>query len=101
VFTDMEKWAEIRRLVFVEGKSKQDVRDYLQHRYGDFVLYDPPLRPTTWLLWFGPLILLLAGGWLVLRISRRGEGRSEDHLLTEQERSRLDQLTGSSTRTHD
>jgi len=60
---------EVRELA-VAGKSDDDIRAYLVARYGDFVLYKPPMKPVTWLLWFGPF-LLLSGGlvtWLfVLR----------------------------------
>jgi len=52
------------------GKNDQEIRDFLVARYGDFVLYKPPVKATTWLLWFGPFALLLGGGivwWLVLR----------------------------------
>jgi cytochrome c-type biogenesis protein CcmH len=60
---------EVRELA-VAGKSDDDIRAYLVARYGDFVLYKPPMKPLTWLLWFGPF-LLLSGGlvtWLfVLR----------------------------------
>jgi len=54
------------------GKSEQEVVDYLVARYGDFVLYNPPVNNATLLLWGGPGVLLLAGvGWLMLRLSRR------------------------------
>lgn len=43
------------------GASDQEVIDYMVQRYGDFVLYRPPLKPTTWPLWFGPFAMLLAG----------------------------------------
>lgn len=46
----------------VAGDNDQDVLDYLVARYGDFVLLTPPMRPGTYLLWFGPLVLLLIGG---------------------------------------
>ena len=52
------------------GKSEREVLDYMTARYGDFVLYRPPVKPTTALLWFGPPLLLFAGLltlWLVLR----------------------------------
>lgn len=42
-----------------QGASDEAVKQYLVQRYGDFVLYKPPLRPLTWLLWFGPLLLLI------------------------------------------
>jgi cytochrome c-type biogenesis protein CcmH len=43
------------------GATDEQVRDYMVQRYGDFVLYRPPLKATTWVLWFGPLAMLLAG----------------------------------------
>lgn len=60
---------EVRELLHA-GQSKQQILDYMTARYGDFVLYRPPVKATTWLLWFGPLLLLvggLAGLALVLR----------------------------------
>lgn len=60
---------EIRALA-VAGRSDDDIRAYLVARYGDFVLYSPPLKPTTWLLWLGPFLLLALGAivwWSVLR----------------------------------
>ncbi|HHL2501617.1 TPA: heme lyase NrfEFG subunit NrfF [Yersinia enterocolitica] len=59
---------EVYRLVEA-GHSSQEIMALMTQRYGDFVLYRPPLRSTTWVLWFGPGVLLvcLLGG-LVLRI---------------------------------
>ena len=60
---------EVRDLALA-GKNDAEIRDYLVARYGDFVLYDPPLKRATWLLWFGPFVLLAGGGllwWQVLR----------------------------------
>lgn len=48
-----------------QGKSDAAIKQYLVARYGDFVLYKPPLKPGTWLLWFGPLAILLAGAGVV------------------------------------
>ena len=53
------------------GKSDAQIKDWLTARYSDFVLYDPPLRGATWLLWFGPLLVLLGGGAVVLVVVRR------------------------------
>ena len=53
------------------GESDDSIRAYLQARYGDFVLYDPPLRPSTWLLWFSPLLLALVAGVVLARVVRR------------------------------
>ena len=58
-----------------EGKSDNEIKAYLVARYGDFVLYNPPLKSTTWLLWGGPFALLFGGAilwWTVLQ--RRGRG---------------------------
>ena len=48
-----------------------EIKQYLVARYGEFVLYRPRVEPTTWLLWFGPAVLLLAGGLVVVGIVRR------------------------------
>ena len=63
---------EIRQLI-KQGKSDQEVRDFLVTRYGDYVLYRPPVKPTTWLLWGGPFVLLAAGlaGLIVFLRKRR------------------------------
>lgn len=56
-----------------QGASEREVIDFMTQRYGDFVLYKPPVKPATLLLWFGPLLLLLAGmGLLVRRVGRDG-----------------------------
>jgi cytochrome c-type biogenesis protein CcmH len=62
---------EIRSLI-KQGKTDQEVMDFLVSRYGDYVRYRPPVKPSTWLLWGGPF-LLLAGGLagLVLFVRRR------------------------------
>jgi len=60
---------EVRELA-VSGKSDDEIRGYLVARYGDFVLYNPPVKPTTWLLWFGPFALAVGGAglwWVILR----------------------------------
>ena len=54
-----------------EGKSDEQIKSFLVARYTDFVLYQPRVAPTTWLLWFGPLLLLGAGAVLVAGIVRR------------------------------
>lgn len=60
-----------------QGKSDAEIKQYLVDRYSDFVLYDPPLQPGTWLLWFGPLAILLAGGAVVaVAIRRRNRGNA-------------------------
>jgi cytochrome c-type biogenesis protein CcmH len=66
--------ADLRRDVFEQmraGKSDQEIKAWLTARYSDFVLYDPPLRGGTWLLWFGPLLVLAAGAAAVVVVVRR------------------------------
>jgi cytochrome c-type biogenesis protein CcmH len=58
------------------GKNDSEIRDYLVARYGDFVLYDPPLKRTTWLLWFGPFALLAGGGLVWWQVLRRRQSAS-------------------------
>jgi cytochrome c-type biogenesis protein CcmH len=64
---------EVRELA-VSGKSDDDIRAYLVARYGDFVLYKPPVKPETYLLWFGPFLLLAAGILVWLVVLRRRSG---------------------------
>ena len=54
-----------------EGKSDQEVIDYLVARYGDFVRYRPPVNNSTALLWFGPFLLLLIGGFVLFRVLKK------------------------------
>ena len=62
---------EIRGLI-KQGKTDKEVMDFLVSRYGDYVRYRPPVKPTTWLLWGGPFVLLAAGlVSLVLFVRRR------------------------------
>jgi cytochrome c-type biogenesis protein CcmH len=54
-----------------EGRSDAEIYAFMTARYGDFVLYNPPIKPTTWLLWFGPFALLGAGLVVAVRHVRR------------------------------
>ncbi|WP_140908867.1 cytochrome c-type biogenesis protein [Cognatiluteimonas lumbrici] len=58
-----------------EGRSDAEIEQFLVARYGEFVLYRPRVESRTWLLWFGPLLLVLAGGLVVWRVVRRHAGR--------------------------
>ena len=71
-----------------QGESDRDIVAFMVARYGDFVLYRPPLKATTLLLWAGPLLLMLAGlAALYYRLARRRAGPGPD--LTEEERARV------------
>ena len=65
---------DLRREVLTlmrEGRSDDQIKQYLVERYTDFVLYEPPMRGGNWLLWVGPFLILLAGGIAVAGIIRR------------------------------
>ena len=57
-----------------EGRSDSEIKDFLVQRYGEFVLYKPEVTPGTWLLWFGPALLLLAGIGTVFYLVRKRSG---------------------------
>ena len=64
------------RSQIAQGRSDAQIRDYMVERYGDFVLYRPPLRPSTALLWGGPFVLLAIGIVVFLRVTRRQGARA-------------------------
>lgn len=75
---------EVRTLM-KEGKTDQEVKDFLVSRYGDFVLYRPPVKPTTWLLWVGPFLLLASSVTaMMLYLKRRHRRLIEEPQLAEE-----------------
>lgn len=92
--------SDMRRLVRDEiaaGRSDAEIRQDLVRRYGDFVLFKPPVRAGTWFLWFGPLAALLAVGGFLLVLARRRP--AETTPLTAEEEARLaDIVSGSAHR---
>ncbi|MBX9902810.1 MAG: cytochrome c-type biogenesis protein CcmH [Burkholderiales bacterium] len=71
------------------GMSEGDIIDFMVARYGDFVLYRPPVKATTVLLWFGPPLLLIAGLWLFARtVLRRRAAAASPLSADEQARAR-------------
>jgi cytochrome c-type biogenesis protein CcmH len=83
------------------GKSDDEIRAYMVARYGDFVLYNPPVKPTTMLLWVGPFALLSLGLIGLLFYLRSRRGRTKTRELTEDQRSQASVLLsgGSDPRT--
>ncbi|MDP1605124.1 MAG: cytochrome c-type biogenesis protein CcmH [Rhodocyclaceae bacterium] len=84
---------EVRDLI-KQGNSDQQVKDFLVSRYGDFVLYRPQLKPSTWLLWGGPFVLLIVGLAVLVNYLRRrsrliGDGEAP---LSEAEKQRAEVL---------
>ena len=82
---------EIREQVKA-GKTDQEIIAYATQRYGDFVLYNPPVKVTTYLLWFGPFVLLLAGTAFLYRYLKQRRELIEVKPLTAEERKRAERL---------
>ena len=74
------------------GKSNQEIIAFMTERYGDFVLFRPPVKATTYLLWFGPFLLLAAGILVQLRYLKKRRERVLDKPLSEAERKRVEAL---------
>ncbi len=74
------------------GRSDQEIIAFLTQRYGDFVLYKPPVKATTYLLWFGPFALLLAGTAVLYRYLKHRRELIRDQPLTAAEHKRAEEL---------
>ena len=84
---------DLRRLIREEiaaGKSDDEIRDFLVARYGDFVLFKPPFRPATWILWLGPFVILVFGGLFLFLFLRRRPTMASPAPLTGDERARIE-----------
>jgi cytochrome c-type biogenesis protein CcmH len=76
-----------------QGKDNDEVIDFLVARYGDFVLYNPPVKPSTYLLWYGPFIMLALGLFMLIKNVRQ-RSRQADAALSKEEQARIDALLG-------
>lgn len=86
------------RIQIRAGKSDQEIIAFLTQRYGDFILYRPPVRPTTYLLWFGPFVLLLAGLAILFQYVRRRRDMIDEQPLSNADRAQAEKLLGSASR---
>jgi cytochrome c-type biogenesis protein CcmH len=82
---------EVRDLIRA-NKSDQEIKDFLVSRYGDFVLYRPEVKPLTWVLWFGPFVVLLIAGIFLLVYLRQRRATVQPQVLSDNERARVEQL---------
>jgi cytochrome c-type biogenesis protein CcmH len=78
---------EVRKLIG-EGKTDKEILDFMVARYGDFVRYRPPVKPTTWLLWGGPFLLLAGGVAALIAFLRRRVKEESAPVLSEDEHRR-------------
>ena len=84
---------EVHRMVN-SGSGDAEIIDFMLERYGDFVLYKPRLKPETFLLWFGPVILLLLGLLVMVRLVRKHQPTAEDLTLNDEELAELEKVLG-------
>lgn len=82
---------EVRDLIR-QGKTDQEVKDFLVARYGDFVLYRPEVKPLTWVLWFGPFALLLVAAVLMGVYLRQRRQQVQPAPLSDADRARAQEI---------
>ena len=91
---------ELHRML-VDGRSDQEIVDFMVSRYGEYVLYKPRFEPKTWLLWGAPVLMLLGGALVMaglVRRARTARARASDAELSGAEQERLRALTGEERR---
>ncbi|MFZ8929083.1 MAG: cytochrome c-type biogenesis protein CcmH [Gammaproteobacteria bacterium] len=87
--------ADLRKEVYdqiLEGRTDQEILDFMSSRYGDFILYRPRLTAGTLVLWFGPALLLLGGIIIVRRMMLQSQDAATETGLTQKEQEELDKL---------
>ncbi|MBH0190146.1 MAG: cytochrome c-type biogenesis protein CcmH, partial [Nitrospira sp.] len=82
---------EVREMI-AKNMSDQDIINFLVERYGDFVLYRPPLRATTTVLWIGPFLLLAVAGTVLIMALRRRQKTLPDVVVSDADHERVVQL---------
>jgi cytochrome c-type biogenesis protein CcmH len=87
----MDLRREIRTLI-KDGKTDVEIREYMVNRYGDFVLYRPPVKPITWILWFGPFLLVIGALFGLSRMVRRNQRNAEAPSLDAAQRAKAQSL---------
>lgn len=90
---------DLREIVYEQVQSNasdEEIVDFLVSRYGDFVLYRPPVRKSTYLLWYGPLALIIVGGAVVLMMIRK-RGKIEPTVLSKDEQKEIKDLLDQSS----
>lgn len=80
------------REMMIAGKTDDEIREYMVERYGDFVLYKPPVSESTFLLWFGPMLLFFIGLVVLMINLKKRQRLLADAAMTEQDHKRVDEL---------
>tara|TARA_B100000530_G_scaffold333804_1_gene282479 strand:+ start:375 stop:794 length:420 start_codon:yes stop_codon:yes gene_type:complete len=85
---------EIHRMI-LEGMTNEEIEQFMFERYGDFIFYRPRLRAETIILWFGPLVFLVMGGFVAYGIFRRASSVDQAAVeLDEEQEAKLNELVG-------
>ena len=95
--SNAELAGDLRRQVreqVAQGKSDEQIVSFLVQRYGDFVLYEPPFKATTALLWIGPFVLLAVAAGALIVILRRRRSAVEEPALAPEERQLVERVLG-------
>ncbi|MDH5766519.1 MAG: cytochrome c-type biogenesis protein CcmH [Gammaproteobacteria bacterium] len=74
------------------GKTEEQIKEFMVDRYGDYVLYEPPFEPMTWLLWFGPLVIFIIGLFYAREFVKRQNSSAQSGELSAEEAERLRNL---------
>ncbi len=85
--------------MIIQGKNEQQIVDFMVQRYGDFVLYNPPMKPLTWVLWFGPAIIFVIALFYALRIIKAQRSDVAPQGMKASESERLKRLQAEAERT--
>lgn len=72
------------------GQTKQQISQYMTQRYGDFVLYQPPFKATTWVLWLSPFIILMIAAWVLFVTIKRAQSSTKNDQATTQSSNKKD-----------
>jgi cytochrome c-type biogenesis protein CcmH len=88
---------ELHRML-LEGKSDEEIVEFMVARYGDYVLYDPPVQKNTYALWYGPMVLGLVCLVIIVFVVKRFSGQSSPIVLSEADTKRLENILSSDER---
>ena len=78
--------------MLIDGRSEDEIVEFMVQRYGDYVLYRPPFKPMTWLLWFGPAIVFLIGLVFAVRYLKSQDIDEQNESLSDDELERIKDL---------
>ncbi len=86
---------DLRREMYTmlsKGMTEQEIVDFMVQRYGDYVLYRPPFKPLTWLLWFGPVLIFVFGLFFIVRYMKSQSAETQVESLSEGDIERIKSL---------